>query len=167
MKELSRLTTQYINDEDRIRITGDIGPNHTVTLWLTQRLLIRAVEHLCKYIESLVLTNDYASQLKNSFAQQSAKAQIEPQAAVQIKSVHANWLVTTIDINFNNGFSILVLKGDNPTNEVALTLSEHALRQWLTILFEQSCKAEWPQTLWPDWIVEKQKSSSVQTAMLH
>ena len=44
--DLHRITTEYIDSEDRIRLTGQLASGDTVVLWLTQRLLNRLVPHL-------------------------------------------------------------------------------------------------------------------------
>ena len=46
MAELQRCTTEYIATEDRLRLSGEIGTQSTVVLWLTQRLLNRLMPPL-------------------------------------------------------------------------------------------------------------------------
>ena len=41
MRVLHRLTTDYVEEEDRIRVSGASANGDTVVLWLTQRLLNR------------------------------------------------------------------------------------------------------------------------------
>ena len=38
---LQRVTTAYVADEDRLRLTGELSDGDAVVLWLTQRLLNR------------------------------------------------------------------------------------------------------------------------------
>ena len=50
MSELQRITSEYIEAEDRLRLTGEVGEGETETLWLTQRLLTRLLDHLLKWL---------------------------------------------------------------------------------------------------------------------
>ena len=36
---LQRVTTAYLENEDRLRLTGELADGDTVVCWLTQRLL--------------------------------------------------------------------------------------------------------------------------------
>lgn len=167
MNELNRITTQYIEDEDRIRIIGDVGDHQTVTLWLTQRLLLRAVATICKFMEGSTASTDIASHFKQSFAQQTAKALLQPQAAVQVKNADKQWLITTVDINFHHANTTFIFKGLRTDHQVALTLNDCALRQWLAIIFEQTCKANWPVSVWPDWVAESSSQTRSDATVLH
>ena len=51
MPELQRITTEFIDSEDRIRLCGECSPQQTVVLWLTQRMLNRLVPHLLNWLE--------------------------------------------------------------------------------------------------------------------
>ena len=51
--ELQRLTTEYVDAEDRMRLTGEIRPGETLVLWLSQRLLMRLLPHLFLWLEKL------------------------------------------------------------------------------------------------------------------
>ena len=46
--ELQRITTDYHEEQDRLRLTGEDFQHTTTVLWLTQRLLGRMVPHLCR-----------------------------------------------------------------------------------------------------------------------
>ena len=46
MNSLQRITTEYDEREDRIRVSGQLAQGEAVVLWLTQRLLNRLVPHL-------------------------------------------------------------------------------------------------------------------------
>lgn len=51
MPALQRMTTDYIVQEDRIRVTGECAGGGVLVLWLTQRLLVRLVPPLCRWLE--------------------------------------------------------------------------------------------------------------------
>ena len=48
---LERCTTEYAEDEDRLRLSAELANGNTVVLWLTQRLLNRLVPHLVQWLE--------------------------------------------------------------------------------------------------------------------
>ena len=50
MSELCRVTSQYVDFEDRIRLTGELTDGQQVVLWLTRRLTERMVPHLVKWL---------------------------------------------------------------------------------------------------------------------
>ena len=41
-ERLTRLTTEYVPSEDRMRLAGETGPEASVVIWITRRLLDRA-----------------------------------------------------------------------------------------------------------------------------
>ena len=49
--ELQRITTTYVDVEDRLRLTGVLANGTVVQLWLTQRLLGRLVPPLTSWLE--------------------------------------------------------------------------------------------------------------------
>ena len=49
--KLQRLTTEYIVIEDRIRISGETRDSGPVVMWLTNRLAMRAVPQLLRWLE--------------------------------------------------------------------------------------------------------------------
>ena len=82
--QLQRITTEYLDTEDRIRLCAESAPNQTVVLWLTQRLLHRLVPHTLGWIEQQMgvsggIGSDVRADVVNSFAQQAALALLEPQ----------------------------------------------------------------------------------------
>ena len=54
MAELQRITTEFVDAEDRIRLAGEDAAGEAVVLWLTQRLLNRLVAHLCDWLEQRI-----------------------------------------------------------------------------------------------------------------
>ena len=51
MKSLQRITTEYSETEDRIRLSGELAAGEVMILWLTQRLFNHLVYHLCGWLE--------------------------------------------------------------------------------------------------------------------
>jgi len=175
MIHLQRITTEYVNTEDRIRLSGEAEKNASIVLWLTQRLLSQVISHLLGLIEkqSLNLPNTDssnpapASSLMQEFAQQLAQAELAPELPVQTTAAAQSWLVLEVDITLSpEGTLVLVFKretGSAATQEGAgkatLTVEAKQLRQWLGIVHSQWQKAEWPLTLWPVWMEEQAPSS--------
>ena len=48
---LRRITTEYIEIEDRLRISGEIADAEAVVIWLTQRLLLRLLPLLLQWLD--------------------------------------------------------------------------------------------------------------------
>jgi len=170
MIHLQRITTEYIETEDRIRLGGEIGKSASIVLWLTQRLLSQVISHLLELIEkqSLNLANTDSSSLMQEFAQQLAQAELAPELPVQTTEAAQSWLVLEVDITLSpEGTLALVFKretGSAATQEGAgraiLTVEAKQLRQWLGIVRSQWQKAEWPLTLWPTWMDEQAPSDA-------
>ena len=79
MSELQRITSEYVENEDRVRLTCEVETGATEILWLTQRLLIRIVNHLLQWLEQQTsvatpeaLKDKQAADLVQGFAQQTA-----------------------------------------------------------------------------------------------
>lgn len=170
MPDLQRITTEYIDVEDRLRITGERASGDVVVLWLTQRLVHRLVGHLCRGLDDpaprLSQSRGLQADVIQSFAQQAARAQLPTQAAVQASHASQQWLVTSVDINQAPARTALTFKGSLPTSQARLTLHEQPLRQWLSIVFEQCTKADWPVAVWPDWVREASLPSHELPALL-
>lgn len=119
MFDLTRFTCEYIDREDRIRMLGETAQGTTVVLWLTQRLLLRLVPHLCEWVEknSTVagLSTDHLpgqAQLWQGFAQQAAQAELAPQTPVTLEPNAPRWLVMEVDVNAKPEHISLCFKGD-------------------------------------------------------
>ena len=170
MIHLQRITTEYIETEDRIRLGGEIGKSASIVLWLTQRLLSQVISHLLELIEkqSLNLANTDSSSLMQEFAQQLAQAELAPELPVQTTAAAQSWLVLEVDITLSpEGTLVLVFKretGNETLQEGAgkatLTLEAKQLRQWLGIVHSQWQKAGWSLTLWPPWMDEQASSGT-------
>ena len=159
MAELQRITTEFVDAEDRIRLAGEDAAGEAVVLWLTQRLLNRLVAHLCNWLEQRIPADihHYAAaaqaEVIQSFAQQAALAALEPQTPVQSKVQSRTWLVHSVDITSGDQGVMLTFKAPEVSSPSAtLTLHDQPLRQWLNILHDQYQKAEWPLSVWPEWM---------------
>ena len=160
MSDLQRITSQYIEDEDRIRLTGAVAAGTTKVLWLTQRLLIRVINHLLQWLEQQstvaapdALKDGQATDLVQGFAQQAASAEMQLQPPVQSQGDEQAWIVSSVDISRTAQAVKLNFKGRNG-ELAALTLETQQLRQWLAIIHQLWQGAQWPPAIWPQWMQE-------------
>ena len=180
MPELQRITTEYIDNEDRIRLCGESAPNEAVVLWLTQRLLNRLVPHLLTWLEQQAgvkagIGSDVRADVMHSFAQQAALASMEMQAPVQAHTARQTWLVQSVDVTVNQQLVRLTFKGADTAQqdaplEATVSMQALPLRQWLSILHEQCRRAGWvspeaSNAVWPEWLQARQGDGS--EAVLH
>lgn len=182
MLELQRITTEFIDHEDRIRLCGEVGANQSVVMWLTQRLLDRLVPFLLNWLEqqtgvSAGVGADVRTEVVNSFAQQAALASMTHQAPVQAHMAQQAWLVHAVDVTVNQDVVRLTFKGAGPAQQGAsVSMQAQPLRQWLGILHEQCLRAGWasasadhtgPRSIWPEWMQKRQTGSGGGVALLH
>ncbi len=146
--ELQRVTTQYVINEDRIRLSGETAKGDTLVLWLTQRMLSILIPRLVGWLEQ-----QGGDALLQEFAQQAAEAALgaEPPVAAQT----SGGCVTSIDIATGPDGVVLVFKPEGERG-ASLALATDALRQWLAIVRSQYVIGEWPTAIWPSWMDETQ-----------
>lgn len=142
--KLERLTTEYIDQEDRIRLSGEIQ-NGRLIIWLTQRLAQRLVPLLLQWLEQQS-TSRQAVALFN-FSQQKV------QAADQAPEVVSDWLASSIDIATTKEHVGLTFKS-SAGHAANITFAALHLRQWLDILHDVYMHGQWPMDAWPAWISE-------------
>lgn len=147
---LQRLTTQYVELEDRVRLSGEDGSGRVQVLWLTQRLLNRLVPPLCRMLERAAQGEHGV--LLQGFEQEAARARHLPQAPVSANDAACAWLVAAVDVNKSADGYLLRFRGTSEDQVAMLQLAEMPLRQWLAILLDQYRRAEWPAGAWPDWM---------------
>ena len=163
MTTLQRITSEYIESEDRIRLVGTSDKEDTLVLWLTQRLLIRLIGHFLKWLDkeapevtrSSAIGNEAKSALQG-MAQQSATAKLQEQSAVAATSDSAALLVKEIDIKMSEEVVSLVFKcHDGQKPELTFTIQQ--LRQWLGMIHRLWGQADWPLSIWPEWMDDSQQ----------
>ena len=188
--KLQRVTSIYSDNEDRFRITGEVDADSTRCLWLTQRLLMRLVPHMLEWLNEIARAEGKGdlgqAELMQDFAQQAAKARLEPQAAVRVPSIpdpnapiettpgasafakiDDTWLVQEVDISKStNGVLTLVFKRERASG-AQLAMAPIELRQWLIILHTQWLQAGWPAAIWPEWVDTSPKASEQPVRGLH
>lgn len=169
LENLQRITTEFVESEDRIRLTGEVsekGACMTKVLWLTQRLLNRLAPCLCEWLAGSD-TKSPTAELKQEFAQQKAQAELKPQAPVRFVTQTQGHLVYSVDVQTAPGVMVLIFKGHTEQPQAALQFTPLQLRQWLHILHNQYRRAEWPTTAWPSWMETERFESGQCRLMLH
>ena len=173
MNKLKRITSEYIETEDRIRIAGLTEKNETLCLWFTMRLSSRLVSHcialLGKRSPALKKTAPNDVQLQNTLqgmVQQSAEQEILEESAVRVAENSPSLLIKEIDVKTSDGGVVMAFKEDK-TSSYELYLEGRQLRQWLGMLYFIWQKAEWPLHVWPDWIDTSTGNETSEKTSIH
>lgn len=164
---LQRVTTEYVDTEDRLRLSGELPGGQTQVLWLTQRLAQRLVPHLCGWLEQQTAAGA-PMELVQEFAQQAAQASLEPQVRVEADAGAQAWLVQSVDVSIGEGAVTLLFKpGISGAAVSCLTLPSDSLRQWLGILLAQYQVAQWPLEAWPEWMIGARGAPAAAAPLMH
>jgi len=162
MTAISRFTSEFVDLEDRVRLSSEVVDGRVVSVWLTQRLLNRLVPHLAGLLEKET-QNTPRGEVLQAFAQQAAVTSHAQQATGQAGVIPAlsteQWLVRAVDVNAGGEAVALKFRGESVKQEVDVAMSQVQLRQWLGILRSQYVKAGWDVTSWPDWLGESSVAS--------
>ncbi|HSG02293.1 MAG TPA: hypothetical protein VLA39_01050 [Marinobacterium sp.] len=158
-----RLTTEYVQHEDRIRLNLEDAQQQRATLWFTQRLLNRVIPALVKVLEEETSGSPQAEEVQ-AFAQQRAQRSIEQEAP--IAATDAAWLVRRVDLTPTKQ-QILLLFSDEAEESAKLKIPRTALRQWLSVLRELYRRAEWSSDIWPDWLAPLSQTDETVKTKLH
>ena len=180
MKRFERVTTEYIEAEDRFRMAGTLPGDGVVLAWFTQRLLQRLVPALVQWLNAQDGGQDGAgpkvdtmrAEVMHGFAQQAARAQMTAQPPVLAAAGHAAWLVCSVDVAQHPQAVWLTFKGTREGEDGVvvlgtLTLAPQPLRQWLNILYDNYCRAGWPLQAWPEWVAEGALGGMSEPTLVH
>ena len=153
MHQLQRVTTEYIDSEDRIRISGACDDGGLVQLWLTRRMMERMLPLVLNWLgqEAEEGTREAVIQ---EFAQQAARDAMAPLPAVEAQD-ETSVLVQSVDLSSGSNALGLTFRAGLPPDDAPgwrIGLEPQALRQWLGIVHDQYRKADWPLDVWPAWI---------------
>lgn len=173
MPALQKITTEYIETEDRFRLSGESSTGELHSFWLTQRLLSKLIRVLISTFEDTPnkpsakhISDDRTNALFNEMAQQAAQQQIADQPPVIDPELDKSWLVFEVDINKLEQHIKLTFK--NSANEpLELLLDQNQLRQWLSIVHKIWQQAEWPLAVWPEWILNTVKPAMKSKSAMH
>lgn len=153
MRDLQRLTSEYVESEDRIRVSGELESDEIVVMWFSQRLLTRLLPHLFLWLEKQSKQN-IPLEIEQSFAQEAARETLKTEIPVKNLGESNQWLVETVDLTPSKEFFVMSFKSASGKSE-KLSLQPVALRQWLGIIHALWALAEWPDNVWPEWISQK------------
>ncbi len=159
MLTLQKITTEYVELEDRIRLAGEMGNQEAVVVWLTQRLLQRLVPVLLQYLGGQAPAEQSFDVLQ-SFAQQAALAELQQQPPVQTATDGVTCLALKVEIRKTSEMMRLEFIGEQG-QPILLELGATTLRQWLAILHDAYIRAEWPLDVWPEWMERQGKPANI------
>lgn len=151
MPDLQRLTTEFIDSEDRFRLAGARADGTIVTLWLTRRLLDRLIPHLTLWLEG-----QHANLPRADVMLQYAQSQFAPQPRV---TANAGELVKAIDLTPGVEQIHIRFKTGTDDESAGVGFAPTPLRQWLGILHQAYMLAGWPLGAWPAWMAESSSLS--------
>lgn len=191
---LQKFTTEYLPEEDRIRLLCALQGEHTLTLWLTQRLLQRLVTPLCQWLQAQPragMPAAYGAQAvptsaAYAMAQQGAQSALAdppptpvpasapgPQRLVHAvqAQVQGHQLQLTFQAAAMAGAAVAA-EGRATTDAIpqayTMAFTPTSLRQWLGILYRHAVQAQWPLEVWPQWFsVGEQADSAGPVVTLH
>ena len=166
MSHALRFTTEYVDREDRVRITHHLANGSVECTWLTQRLLNYLLPHLVSWLEQTVKSIPRADVLQ-AFAQEVAASKLTAQAPVLPVDAKKIWLVDSVDLKTTSEGISLTFKANGDAQSLVVTMGAEPLRQWLSILKGQYTKAQWPLSAWPEWLSEPARPAQHQANMLH
>jgi hypothetical protein len=160
---ISRLTTDYVETEDRLRLSGEIAGGPAVSMWLTQRVALRLLPELLRWLDAKIgatpaqdaapsrpAAQDVHKEVVHGFAQEAALAELKPQERVHAGPATGS-LIETIEIRPGEQRMVLIFRSaDGQAAGLGVTAPE--LRQWLAIMRSIWLNAGWPQTPWPEWM---------------
>ena len=152
MTVLTRITAEFVAQEDRIRLSGERAGAAPLAIWVTRRLLNRLLPVLLQWLEQGA-GGMPRTEVLQSFAQQAARAKHTPQPPVRVAPEGESWLVNSVDISSTPQAMRLTFKSADG-REATLVLAPQPLRQWLNILHDVWTKAEWSGQVWPEWVKE-------------
>ena len=157
MDGVKRFTTEYVPEEDRIRLSVEDSEGQVFLLWLTRRLCVRLIPQLVKLIASLPkLRGGDAGALQDDTMQRhqqlAALGKLENHDPVQGSGEAISYLVTSMSLRLNRKAILLDFKVGPDGTVHTIPFPEASLRQWLVMLNAMFKRAAWQDDVWPGWI---------------
>ena len=149
---LHRFTTQYIDTEDRLRISGVTAEGDIVVVWLVQRLLNRLMPWLAQWLA------DHDGRLHSQTRTEDQTRSRQTAPAVDAASASASWLVLSVDIVSGDAGVALTFQGETG-QQATIHLPAVSMRQWLGIVQAQYAKAEWSDGAWAQ-VLERDRTTA-------
>jgi hypothetical protein len=165
---VTRLTTEYDEREDRIRIAAETKDGAPIVIWMTHRLASRAVPLMLRWLDEEQLPSAGASserrEVLQTFNQEAAVGSLKPQKPVAPNANAAVLLIQAMDVAASRSHLILTFRGQE-AQSATVKLDATRLRQWLSILHLAWAKAQWSPLVWPNWI--KRENPTQEQVVLH
>ena len=163
---LQRVTTEYVELEDRICLKGALEDGSSLVLWLTRRMVERLLPHLLQWLGTQI-QGSMDGDLLQSFAQDAARAALTPQSPVVASETSRQSLVAIVDLQHNDQTMVLSFKNQEGSVQGQLALEATPLRQWLEILQTGCAQAGWAMDVWPDWMTQAREEEALPSRLMH
>lgn len=151
--QIKTITTEYVLDEDRIRLSVADSNDNKRTLWLTRRLSERVIPACLSRLPHTPGSADEVSSAQ-VYAQLEARLYKKPAPNVLPNKDQPELLITQVQMNHSDN-GTYTLSFNHPQGESAvLVLSAQEMRQWLEVLKLAFVKGEWRMDIWPAWLTE-------------
>jgi hypothetical protein len=151
MVMLKKVTLQYIEIEDRIRMSADLDGEEPAVFWLTQRLCVRLVKKLSGHLEQSAPQSLLVDKgLMLSVQQHEAGWRQKISEPVKIGALSRSVLPEKVDLICPAGGAAIIfpLYEGEPAR---LQMNMLELRQWLAVVYRQFQIAGWSMDVWPQW----------------
>ncbi len=152
MVKLKKVTLQYIEIEDRIRMLADLDGEERAVFWLTQRLCRRLVPKLVHHLEHSAPDSHLVDKgLMLSVQQHDAGWQQKFSEPVRSTGLSRSVLPEKVDLFCPAGGAAIVFPLDDGGEPARLQMTMLELRQWMAVIYRQFQVAGWPMEVWPQW----------------
>lgn len=156
---IEKITLAYDEREDRLRLDMQEADGQLLTLWLTRRLADRLARALVDKLDSRLAATVAGGALQaaslaalQEWEQSSAMAQYRSDTPVRGETAGRGGLIDSIDIGQRGAATVLVFRWP-AGHDATLALEAAQLRQWLTIVYRDYGRAQWPtEGVWPGWL---------------
>ena len=171
--ELQKITSEFIDEEDRVRVTGISKDRETIVFWFTQRLLSSLIVHCISWLDKTSpefsegkTINPQSQTDLQGLVQQTARQSLKKEDAVIATVSSQSFLVKEVDVKLNKEGVLLTFRDENKLSAQLIFSVQH-LRQWLSIIHNLWQKANWPMEIWPNWIAKSADKSLIASASVH
>lgn len=157
---LSRFSTQFCADEDRLFLTCENDAGETHIIWLTQRLTNKLLVVLFGFADKISVGRTLPAEsydLWRSGLQQTASAALETTRAPEPNSITGRYLATSVSVTPQEDSLQLVFLAEGASS-IPLKLSVTQMLQWLKALYICYVNANWSFQDWPQWFLEASAS---------
>ncbi len=150
---LKKVTLQYIEIEDRIRMSADLDGENSAVFWLTQRLCRRLVPRLVGHLEHSAQKSSLVDKgLMLSVQQHDAEWQQRRSEPVRICELARSVLPEQVNLYCPAEGAAIIFPLDAGGDRARLQMNMVELRQWIGVVYRLYRVAGWPMEVWPRWL---------------